>query len=147
MKVPVFHPAEPVLCVHLAVTKWPTHYFRYVVNIANPSAYTNFTFNVERDDGFVLYVNGVEQQRNNMPASPTAITYTTSASTAVDDAIISSMWLLLHLYPATILSLLKCTRILWQQDFQTAPIFHLTCNCWQMILIFLPMSQGDPICR
>lgn len=69
--------------------KWGTYYFRYTVNIPDPSIYSNFTFNVERDDGFVLYVNGVEQQRNNMPASPTVITYNTSASSAIEDAVIT----------------------------------------------------------
>lgn len=67
--------------------KWGTYYFRYVVNIPDPTIYSNFTFNVERDDGFVLYVNGVEQQRNNMPAG--GVTYGTAASAAVEDAVIN----------------------------------------------------------
>ena len=48
--------------------KYRTTYFRKSINIDNPQAYSNFTFNVERDDGFVLYVNGTEVGRNNMPA-------------------------------------------------------------------------------
>lgn len=67
--------------------KWGSYYFRYVVNIPNPALFSSYTFNVERDDGFVLYINGVEYQRNNMPAG--AVAYNTPASAAVEDAIIS----------------------------------------------------------
>jgi acid phosphatase type 7 len=67
--------------------KWGSYYFRKVVNIANPAVYSNFTFNVERDDGFVLYVNGVEQQRNNIAAGP--VSYITPAVSAIEDATIS----------------------------------------------------------
>src|SRR5574343_87451 len=37
--------------------KYITSYFRKSVTIANPSVYVSFRFNVERDDGFVVYVN------------------------------------------------------------------------------------------
>ncbi len=36
------------------------------------------------DDGFVMYVNGVEVARVNMPAAPAAIAYTTLATAAVE---------------------------------------------------------------
>ncbi len=68
--------------------KWPAYYFRKTINIPDPSLYANFTFNVTRDDGYVVYVNGVEVDRNNMP-SPGAITYATSATSAIEDATIS----------------------------------------------------------
>lgn len=48
--------------------KWITTYFRNTVNIANPASYTNFILNLIRDDGAVVYVNGVEVVRSNMPA-------------------------------------------------------------------------------
>ncbi len=69
--------------------KWVTAYFRKTVNIPNPAVYSGFTFNVKRDDGFVVYVNGTEVSRNNMPASPAVISYTTAASSAIEDAVIS----------------------------------------------------------
>lgn len=69
--------------------KWPAYYFRKVINIPDPSVYSNFTFNVERDDGYVVYVNGVEVGRDNMPAFPAVISYGTSANSAIEDAVIS----------------------------------------------------------
>ncbi len=67
--------------------KYITSYFRKTINIVNPSAYGAFRFNVERDDGFVVYVNGVEVGRNNMPAGVPV--YGTVASSAIEDAVIS----------------------------------------------------------
>lgn len=69
--------------------KYITTYFRKAVSISNPASYSNFTFRVKRDDGFVLYINGTEAHRNNMPASPTAIGYLTTASSNVEDEFIS----------------------------------------------------------
>lgn len=67
--------------------KYITSYFRKTINIANPSVYGAFRFNVERDDGYVIYVNGVEVGRNNMPAAVPV--YGTTASSAIEDAVIS----------------------------------------------------------
>lgn len=67
--------------------KWITAYFRKTVNIANPLLYSSYTFNVERDDGYVVYINGVEVGRDNMPAGP--VTWATGATSAIEDAIVS----------------------------------------------------------
>lgn len=67
--------------------KYITSYFRKTINIPNASLYGTYQFNVERDDGYVVYVNGTEVARNNMPAG--AVTYTTTASSAIEDAVIS----------------------------------------------------------
>ena len=67
--------------------KFTTTYFRKTLNIANLASYSSFTFNVERDDGYVIYVNGVEVARNNMPAGP--IVYGTLAASVAEDATIS----------------------------------------------------------
>lgn len=66
--------------------KWPAYYFRRTVNIPDPSVFASFGFRVERDDGFVVYVNGAEVYRNNMPAG--GVSYGTAASAAVEDAVI-----------------------------------------------------------
>ncbi len=63
-------------------TKFMTTYFRKTIYIANVAGYTGFTLNLIRDDGAVVYVNGVEVWRTNMPASPASITYATAALTA-----------------------------------------------------------------
>ena len=56
--------------------KFRTAYFRKSVTIVDPLSLPSFTFNVERDDGFILYVNGTQVGRNNMlpvPPKTTAI--------------------------------------------------------------------------
>jgi len=63
--------------------KYITTYFRKTINIPDPSIYTNFTFTVLHDDGSVVYVNGVEVGRSNMPGGTPS--YTTLASSAVED--------------------------------------------------------------
>ncbi len=68
--------------------KYITTYFRKTVTIANPSGFTNFTFNVKYDDGFVLFINGVEIRRERMPAG--SILFNTLAnSPAVNNATVS----------------------------------------------------------
>ncbi|MGB4844997.1 MAG: T9SS type A sorting domain-containing protein [Ferruginibacter sp.] len=63
--------------------KYISYYFRKAVNIANPASYADFSLGVYRDDGVVVYVNGVEVYRDNMPAG--AVTHATLASTACSD--------------------------------------------------------------
>lgn len=63
-----------------AGTRYPTLYFRKIVNIPNPSAYINFQIRSMFDDGLVIWVNGTEAYRNNVPA---AQTYATWAPTAI----------------------------------------------------------------
>jgi hypothetical protein len=84
--IPAASPVAGSLCAPTG-NKWPTYYFRKVVNIADPTIYTNFSFNIDRDDGFVVYINGVEVSRNNIAAG--AVSYGTTATTAVEDAVIS----------------------------------------------------------
>ena len=60
-----------------------TYYFRKKVTLANPSQYSSFTFYIRRDDGILLYVNGVEVFRNNMPSG--SISNTTYASSLCSD--------------------------------------------------------------
>ncbi|MEP7280085.1 MAG: T9SS type A sorting domain-containing protein [Bacteroidota bacterium] len=66
-----------------ASNKYVSTYFRKVVNIPDPTLFSSFLINVHRDDGIVVYVNGVEVARDNMPAG--VITYTTTTANATDD--------------------------------------------------------------
>ncbi len=84
--IPAASPVAGTLCTPTG-NKWPTYYFRKVINIADPTIYTNFGFNIDRDDGFVLYVNGVEVSRNNIAAG--AVSYGTTATSAIEDEVIS----------------------------------------------------------
>ena len=58
--------------------KYMTSYFRKTISISDVSLFGNFTLNLKRDDGAVVYINGVEQFRSNMPS--TTISYNTKAS-------------------------------------------------------------------
>lgn len=44
-----------------------TTYLRHSFNVSNASQYDSLVFDVLRDDGIVVYVNGVEAFRDNMP--------------------------------------------------------------------------------
>ncbi|RTY93896.1 metallophosphoesterase [Flavobacterium sp. GT3R68] len=66
-----------------STNKYITTYFRKNLTVTNPTAFVNYTMNVRRDDGVVVYINGVEVYRNNMPAG--TVSYTTKASTACSD--------------------------------------------------------------
>ena len=64
--------------------KYPTTYFRHSFSVSNPGAFLGLTLNVKRDDGVVVYLNGTEVYRSNMPAgTPTYLTY--AAAVASDD--------------------------------------------------------------
>ncbi len=67
-----------------STAKYVTTYFRRAFSVANPSAYGGLTLRMLRDDGAVVYLNGTEVFRTNMPAG--AITASTFASSVVLDA-------------------------------------------------------------
>ena len=68
-----------------STNKYTTTYFTKDITIADITALTtDLEFGIRRDDGFVLYVNGVEVVRNNMPTG--TINNTTFASTAINSA-------------------------------------------------------------
>ncbi len=65
------------------VQKNATTYFRRTFQVADASQYNGLIAHVIRDDGFVMYLNGVEVCRYNMPTG--TITSTTWASSNVPD--------------------------------------------------------------
>jgi len=65
-------------------SKYITTYFRTSFTVADLGSITSLTLNVRRDDGIVVYLNGVEVGRSNMGAGP--ITYQSWAPTIVDAA-------------------------------------------------------------
>ena len=67
-----------------ANNKYPTTYLRHTFNVENAAQYGALLFDVLRDDGVVVYVNGVEAFRNNMPEGD--ITYNTYASSQIGGA-------------------------------------------------------------
>ncbi len=67
-----------------ANNKYITTYFRQTVNIAGLNGLGSFTFNILRDDGVVVYVNGSEVVRDNMPGG--TVNYNTLATSAIGGA-------------------------------------------------------------
>lgn len=61
--------------------KHPTTYFRRTFTVSNPIQFNQLTLGLVRDDGAVVYLNGVEVARSNMPAG--TIGYTTTAASSV----------------------------------------------------------------
>lgn len=63
--------------------KYITTYFRKAITVTNPASYSGLTLRIKRDDGAVVYINGTERYRTNMPTGN--ISYTTRASTDAPD--------------------------------------------------------------
>lgn len=64
-----------------AANKYPTYYFRYAFEAADVDVSENLVFRLLKDDGAVVYVNGTEVFRSNMPEG--AVTYNTFASSTI----------------------------------------------------------------
>ncbi len=64
--------------------RYITSYFRHTFVVPPDTFLTNLTFRLVRDDGAVVWLNGREMYRSNMPSS--TISYTTPASTSVGNA-------------------------------------------------------------
>jgi hypothetical protein len=84
-----------------ALDKYITTYFRRSFNVADPSLIESLTLRLVRDDGAVVYVNGTEVWRSNMPAGAvghqTLAAGTTSGAdestffeTAIDPAVLAT---------------------------------------------------------
>ncbi len=66
-------------------SKYTTTYFRHTFNLADASQVTALNLELLRDDGAVVYLNGTEIIRSNMPQNGT-ISYTTLATAAESGA-------------------------------------------------------------
>src|SRR5215204_7151551 len=64
--------------------KYTTTYFRHAFSVADPTAYGGLTLRLLRDDGAIVYLNGTEVFRTNMPTG--TVTAATFASSVVFDA-------------------------------------------------------------
>ncbi|TAL06175.1 MAG: metallophosphoesterase family protein [Verrucomicrobia bacterium] len=64
--------------------RYMTTYFRRAFTVADPSPIQALEFRQVRDDGTVIYLNGVELFRSNMDPGP--VTFSTAASTSVTGA-------------------------------------------------------------
>jgi len=62
-----------------------TYYFRKVFNVADPTLVQSLAFEILRDDGAIVYLNGKEAVRTNMLAGPTGSRDLAEATIARDD--------------------------------------------------------------
>jgi len=81
--------------------RYITYYFRHSFNVATPADFATLTARVVRDDGVVVYLNGLEVARSNMPSG--LVTASTLASTAVADAA-ESQWFDIPLDPSKLVA-------------------------------------------
>jgi acid phosphatase type 7 len=90
-----------------------TTYFRTTFVAHNVANFASILMNVRRDDGAVVYLNGVEAARFNMPSG--AINYLTTTDNASDDG--ASFW------PATVSPslLVEGTNVIAVEIHQTNP--------------------------
>ena len=66
-----------------------THYFRKAFVITNTAPYSNFVVSLVRDDGGVVYVNGTEVFRSNMPTGAiTSATFAVLAANSVEEKVL-----------------------------------------------------------
>lgn len=61
---------------------YPCYYFRHTFQVADPAAFAELSLRLLRDDGAVVYLNGTEVARYNLPAGE--ITYNTWAATSAE---------------------------------------------------------------
>jgi hypothetical protein len=67
-----------------STNRYTTTYFRKWVNVTNPcDLYSKILFNIKRDDGVVIYINGIEVLRSNIAAG--TVTYSTFSTSCATD--------------------------------------------------------------
>jgi hypothetical protein len=71
--------------------KVTTTYFRHTFNVVDASTHTNFLLRLQRDDGAIVYLNGVEVYRSNLPTGPVSFsTFATSVLGGLDETVFVS---------------------------------------------------------
>lgn len=65
-----------------SANKHITTYFRHSFQVMDPSVFTSLTANLLRDDGAVIYLNGNEVWRSNMPSGPIGFNTTSTGTVA-----------------------------------------------------------------
>ncbi len=65
-----------------ATARFPTIYFRHRIRVADPLIFDSLLIRLRRDDGAVVYLNGVEVFRSNMPEG--TVSYTTLSDGTTD---------------------------------------------------------------
>jgi hypothetical protein len=74
-------PASECAVGNTSTNKYPATYFRHSFEVTDLAYFTSLDLRLVRDDGAVVYLNGQEVLRQNMPIGP--VLYSTLASSAV----------------------------------------------------------------
>ena len=84
--LPEGRPEATVLCCSNAASKYITYYFRRTFTVADPTLFTTVSARLLRDDGALVYLNGLEVWRSNMPTGAVSyLTVATSAASATEE--------------------------------------------------------------
>ena len=92
-----------------------TYYFRRAFTVADPASVAALTLRYVRDDGCIIYLNGAEVVRSNMPAG--TVSYTTRATAAISNGD-EGAWLQVPIDPAL---LVKGTNVIAVEIHQQSP--------------------------
>jgi Calcineurin-like phosphoesterase len=92
-----------------ASAKYVTTYFRKAFNVVNPANYSSITFDLLVDDGAVVYLNGVEVYRQNMPTGNILFSTLASASAGSAGVPAENVWTTIPSTP-TLLNALQVGR-------------------------------------
>ena len=94
--------------------KYISYYYRHHFNVTNAALLSTVTFNLLRDDGAVVYLNGTRVFSENMP---TTVSHTSTASTNVGG---TSSTYGTTAFPATALPLLEGTNVVAVEIHQSS---------------------------
>jgi hypothetical protein len=114
-----------------------TTYFRHAFSVPAGTFYTNLAFRLVRDDGAVVYLNGTELFRMNMPSN-NPVLFNTRASTAVGGAAESTFYPT-NISPAALLAGPNLLAVEIHQDSPTSSDISLEL---ELHGIGLPQSAG-----
>jgi acid phosphatase type 7 len=119
--------------VPLCTNKYIGYYFRKTLNIPNVNTFQSFTFDMYRDDGVVVYVNGTEVFRDNMPVGTVA--YNTLATAAAPD---DGQSIVTVTVPLAASQLLSGNNVIAVEVHQSAP--NSSDLTWDSQLIGIPIG-------
>lgn len=100
-------------------TRAITSYHRATFTVTNPAAYQGFKLTTRADDGLVVYVNGTEVARSNMPAG--AITRTTYATAAPSTAAAVANPVVVQISPSLIRSGSNTIAVEVHSNYRSTP--------------------------
>jgi len=72
------------------------YYFRHAFSVNDPAALTGHSLRLLRDDGAIVYLNGLELTRSNMPSGPVTVNTTASGVAGGGE---ESQWFTLNVAP------------------------------------------------